>query len=281
MIEGIEFTIGFSKQEYLLGTPMVAYIQLTNKGSKSVSISDQLSPEYDIVKFEIKKENEQFQFLPYTVLDALPHMIQLDPSKSIRGTAKLFYGARKWTFKTPSRYRIKASYKGLADEPEQVIESNEVELEIEAPTTKEEKDQVDLIMGDQQGTFLLFEGGDHLTKGVESLANLANKYPKESLAKYANFALGVSESTDFADFSKMKVRPANTEKAVSHLEACKPSVHGYWANKTYLTLADVYKKTNNKRQEKATLDEFVRKYPSDNRHKDSIKRAEGMLEDLS
>ncbi|MGC2573699.1 MAG: hypothetical protein WA364_19465, partial [Candidatus Nitrosopolaris sp.] len=104
MIEGIEFTIGFSQREYLLGTPMVVYMQLTNKGSKSVSLSDQLSPEYDLVKFGIKKGNEQFQFIPYTILDAAPHIISLEPGKSITGNGKLFYGARKWTFETPSSY---------------------------------------------------------------------------------------------------------------------------------------------------------------------------------
>ncbi|MGC2571708.1 MAG: hypothetical protein WA364_09375, partial [Candidatus Nitrosopolaris sp.] len=153
------------------------------------------------------------------------------------------------------------------------------ELDIKAPTTKEEKDQVGLIMGDEQGIFLLLEGGDHLTKGIDNLGQLVNNYPESGLAKYANFALGISSSVDFADFSKMKVRPANTEKSVSHLEACKPNMHGYWANKTYLTLAAVYKKMNDKSREKATLKEYIDKFPSDHRHRDSIKQAENMLED--
>jgi hypothetical protein len=34
-------------------------------------------------------------------------------------------------------------------------------------------DQVDLIKGNEQALFLLFEGGDHLTNGITKLTELA------------------------------------------------------------------------------------------------------------
>ena len=51
-----------------------------------------------------------------------------------------------------------------------------------APENDQEKDQVNLIMGDEQGKLLLFEGGDHLSTGMQNLTQLTNKYPQSDLA---------------------------------------------------------------------------------------------------
>lgn len=279
MIKDIEFTISINHREYLLGSPIVVHLEIHNSGSKSVSLLDQLDPEFDIVKFDIKKENEKFTFIPYTILDAQPLIVSLEPGKSVKGSAKLFYGAQKWTFKSPGRYQIEASYNGLVDEPTQVIQSNEIELDVRSPANKEEKEQVDLIMGDEQGRFLLFEGGDHLTSGMQKLAELAIKYPESDLAKYANFSLGISTSTEFADFTKKQVRQPDTKKSMSHLEAAKPKLHGYYARKAYFTLASLYDKSNNKSAKKNTLNEFVDRFSSDSKYSDSVSKAKSMLED--
>jgi hypothetical protein len=281
MTNGIEFTISTHHKEYLLGTPITCHLEIHNAGSKSVSLSDQLHPEFDIVKFEIKKEDKKFLFRPYTILDAAPHIVSLEPSKSITASAKLFYGADKWTFKEPGRYQVKASYNGLVDEPNQVMESNEIELDIRPPTNKEEKEQVNLIMGDEQGRFLLLEGGDHLTNGIDNLTELATKYPQSDLAKYANFSLGINTSAEFADYTKMQVRKPDIKKSVSHLENAKPKLHGYYAKKTYFTLAKLYDESNNKSAKKNTLKEFVDRFSDDSKYSDSVSNAKSMLEESS
>jgi hypothetical protein len=281
MVEDIIFTISINHREYLLGSPIVVHLEIHNAGSKSVSLLDQLKPEFDVVKFDIKKENEKFPFRPYTILDARPHVVSLEPGKSIGDSAKLFYGAQKWTFKSPGLYLITASYNGLVDEPNKVIHSNEIELEIRAPANKEEKEQVDLIMGDEQGRFLLFEGGDHLTNGMQNLTELATKYPESDLAKYANFSLGISTSTEFADFTKNRVRQSDIKKSLTHLEAAKPKLHGYYAKKAYFTLANLYDKSNDKTAKENTLSEFVDRFSSDSKFTDSISKAKNMLEDSS
>ncbi len=75
MIKGIEFTVRINHREYLLGSPIVVHLEIHNSGSKSVSVLDQLDPEFDIVKFDITKENEKFSFIPYTILDAKPLIV--------------------------------------------------------------------------------------------------------------------------------------------------------------------------------------------------------------
>ena len=66
----------------MLGSPIVVHLEIHNSGSKSVSLLDQLDPEFDFVKFDIKKENEKFTFIPYTILDAQPLIVSLEPCKS-------------------------------------------------------------------------------------------------------------------------------------------------------------------------------------------------------
>jgi hypothetical protein len=99
--------------------------------------------------------------LPFVVADSIPHMVSLDPGKSVRGTAKVFYGAEGWSLKSPGTYKITATYKGLVSKPDKIFTSNIAEIKIRAPENDQEKDQVNLIMGDEQGKLLLFEGGDH------------------------------------------------------------------------------------------------------------------------
>ena len=136
-------------------------------------------------------------------------------------------------------------------------------------------------MGDEQGRFLLFEGGDHLTSGMQKLAELATKYPESDLAKYANFSLGIRHLTEFADFTKKQVRQPDTKKSMSHFKAAKPKLHGYYARKAYFTLASLYDKSNNKSAKKNTLNEFVDRFSSDSKYSDSVSKAKSMLEDSS
>lgn len=119
---------------------------------------------------------------------------------------------------------------------------------------------------------LLFESGDHL-----SLLNLVNKFPG-----YANFALGKNYSIDFKDFHKGQVRKAETEKSISYLKNAKEKdIGSYFKKETFLTLADVFKRSNNFVAAKETLDEFIQTFSYDPRHSGSITKAKSILNDLS
>jgi hypothetical protein len=280
MVEQLEFLLNMDKTEYLLGEPATAFLEVKNSGSETISAIDQLDPQYDVVKFYIKNANGEKLFRPFVVADSIPHMVSLDPGKSVRGTAKVFYGAEGWSLKSPGTYKITATYKGLVSKPDKIFTSNIAEIKIRAPENDQEKDQVNLIMGDEQGKLLLFEGGDHLSTGMQNLTQLTNKYPQSDLAAYANFAIGMNWSRDFKNFHKKELRPANTEKSASHLENAKTKLHGYYANKAYLTLADIYDKSNDKAAKKNTLNEFVQRFSGEGKHIDSVKKARSMLADL-
>src|SRR5215212_2454448 len=102
-------------------------------------------------------------------------------------------------------YKIKAVYHGLVY-PSKVIESNIIEVKVRAPKDKEEEEQVNLIKGEEQALFLLFEGGDHLVNGIKNITELAEKYPNTVLGAYANASLGIHLSKDFKDLVQNKIQ---------------------------------------------------------------------------
>jgi hypothetical protein len=281
MVQEIEFRLSMGKTEYLLGEPAVAYLELSNSGTQSVPVIDQLDPKLGIVKFYIKSGSEETIFRPYVVADSMPRTSLLNPGTLVSGDAKIFYGGKGWTFKSVGKYQIRATYNGLVSNPKEELNSNVVEVNIRSPENKQEKDQVSLIMGDEQGLFLLFEAGDHLSKGIRSLTELTRKYPQSDLAGYANIALGRNYSKDFKDFQRGFVRKADTERSLLHLKSAKDrNVDSYFARQAYLTLAKIYEDSNLEDAKKETLNEYIERFSRDSKHADSIKKAKSMLEEL-
>jgi hypothetical protein len=281
MVKKIDFRLSTDKLENLLGEPVIAYIEIHNSGTEPLSVIDQLDPTFGIVRFYIKNENNQeSNFRPFTVVDSVRHTVSLEPGKSISHAAKIFYGGNGWTFKSAGRYQLRSSYEGMA-ENHKVIDSNIVEINIVPPRNEDEKEQVNLIMGEEQGLFLLFESGDHLSDGIGSLSNLVRKFPQSKLAGYANFALGKNYSTDFKDFQKGAVRKADIEKSKFHLENAKDKDTGsYFRAQTFLTLADVFKRSNDVAAAEQTLNEFLQTSSDDTRNLESIKKARNILNEL-
>jgi len=280
-MNNIKFILSTDKAEYLLGEPVVIYLELSNIGTQSTLIIDLLDPKYEFVNFYIKKEKEEKLFKPYVVADSLLRTRSLKPAESIKETAKIFYGSKGWTFNTIGKYLIRATYNNMVNESERKLESNVVEVNIQPPKNEQEKEQVHLIMGDEQGLFLLFEGGDHLLNGITNLTRLSNKYPMSVLAGYANYALGVNYSKDFKDFQKGIVRKAEIERSITHLENAKIlNNEKYFAKQTYFTLSDVYKKSNNNAAAKETLNEFIQKFSNNEIHTDNIIKARNLLNEI-
>jgi hypothetical protein len=281
MVKEINFRLSTDKAEYLLGEPVIAYIEINNSGTEPVTVIDQLDPKFGIVKFYIKSENNlESIFRPFTVVDSIRHTVLINPEESISQAAKIFYGGDGWTFKSAGRHQLRASYEGMA-ENHKVIDSNIVEINTVPPRNEDEKEQVNLIMGEQQGLFLLFESGDHLSDGIGSLSNLVRKFPQSNLAGYANSALGKNYSMDFKDFQKGAVRKAEIEKSRFHLENAKDKdIGSYFRTQTFLTLADVFKRSNDIAAAKQTLNEFIQTSSDDTRQLDTVNKARNILNEL-
>jgi hypothetical protein len=274
----IEFKLKMGKEEYLPGQPAIAYLSLINNSNQSISLINLFDPKYDFVKFVVEQNGNVTQFIPYSIVDAVPKPMKLDPGKSIHGHAKIFYGGNGYTFPDPGTYKIKAVYHGLVY-PSKVIESNTKEVKIRAPQNMEEEEQVNLIKGQEQALFLLFEGGDHLVNGIKNITELAEKYPNTVLGAYANAALGIHLSKDFKDLVRNKIRKSNLESANKFLSTAKDNVMGHWANSSYLTLARNYDKSGIKEEKTNVLNEFVDKFREDDKNADAINVAKKILQE--
>jgi hypothetical protein len=282
MAKDVTFYLSFDRPEYLIGEPIIAYVELTNSGTEPFSVIDQLDPLYGNVEFYIKKENlKQFIFVPYVVADSAIHKVILFPNQSIDEEIKIFFGGNGWTFDSPGEYQIQCSYRGLVDNPDKAIESNIAKISVKQPDDEQEEEQTKLIMGKEQGKFLLFESGDHLIEGINALSKLVEKYPQSRLAKYCIYALGKNYSVDFKDFRNGIIRKADLEKSISDLNSVKGEELGsYFKKETYLTLANVLNKSGNTSQAKETVEEFIKLSLNDKRNSQNITKAKEMLDNL-
>jgi hypothetical protein len=284
MVIEIQFKLSTSKAEYLLGEPVICLLEVINVGSEPVSIIDDLDPESGNVNFYINNGTEDIFFVPFIVNDSIATVRLLNSYESIKGSAKLFYsGDQGWVFKPAGYYQIKATYQGIIGIPSKEIKSNEINLTIKPPKNEQEEEQVNLIMGEEQALFLLFQGGDHLTNGIEKLTEIIMKYPLSEIAGYANFALGMSYSQPFRDYRKGIVRRQDTLKALSYLSAAISlftkdiNTDDHCLTQSYFRIADLFHRCGNEVAEKDMLNEFVKKFSSVTRLTDSIVKAKVIL----
>jgi len=277
--EKVDFEIKMGKKEYLPGQPCIAYLRLTNQGSRSVSIIDRLDPRYDAVKFYIKKDGKEKEdlFVPYSYIEFIPQEKTLNPSESMHARAKIFYGSNGYSFPEPGTYKVRASYHGITHGLGEIINSNTIDVTIRSPKDRDEEEQVKLIKGDQQALFFLFEGGDRLTDGINQLTKLAKEYPNSTLGSYANAVLGLQWSKEFKDIKNNRVREPDHEKASSFLKSAKDNVSGYWADRTFLNLAEIHNKAGKQNLRKNVLDEYINKFEQDSKNTNGIDRAKKIL----
>jgi hypothetical protein len=275
----VNFEIKMGKKEYLPGQPCIAYLRLTNQGSRPVSIIDQLDPRYDVVKFYIKKDEQEKEelFVPYSYIEFIPQEKTLNPGESMHARAKIFYGSKGYSFPEPGTYKVRATYHGITHGLGEIINSNTIDVNIRSPRDKDEEEQMKLINGDQQALIFLFEGGDKLTDGINQLTKLAQKYPNSTLGSYANSVLGLQWSREFKDIRNNRVRKPDHKKASSFLRNAKDNVKGYWADRTFLSLAEIHKKDGNKNSSKKVLDEYISKFEQDSINTNGIERAKKII----
>ena len=275
--KSLDLHVEMGKKEYLPGQPAIAYLKLTNDGSEPLAIIDKLDPEYNVVKFYVKKKDKEVRFMPYSLLEFVSKEKILNPGESVFGRAKIFYGSNGYTFPRPGKYEVRATFFGVGHGLGKAIDSNNTDVNVRPPKNKEEREQVKLITGKEQALFFLFEGGDQLKNGMRELTKLANKYPNSILGSYANAVLGLHWSKEFKDFKSKHVRQPDNDKARSYLDTAADTVKGYWANATYLNLANLHKKSGEKGLMKNILGDFVSKFDGDSKNTNGIVTAKKIL----
>lgn len=205
------------KRSYVVGEPIVLTVSLHNEGTQPQQVIPLLAPEQQFLALELQAPGAtEFEaFRPAILRDARGVRARaLQPGESLYAEAKVFFGSNGWTCKEPGRWRIRADFpaagEGSAafDEANGRIQSAPLEIEVLAPRTSPERRARDLILGHQQGMYLLLGGGDHLKTAASRLRALAAEAPNAAQAPAVSLALGKAALTPTLDpASKVRSQP--------------------------------------------------------------------------
>lgn len=204
-----------------LGEPVHASLVLTNEGEDSVTVFQNLYPEVGVAGIEIGGASGEARiFVPLSIDDVDDQPEPLESGAFATAVFPIFYGANGWTFAAAGRYRLTAFYEHPSVGGGEKLVSETVTITIEPDPSGA---AADLMQGegarDEAALFLVWEGGDHLRKGISDLETLIESYPGSGAADHARLALGTSLSKSFRDYSIGKVREPDYARALGYLEA--------------------------------------------------------------
>ena len=243
------FKIEANKADYFLGEPVVLYVSLQNTGEVALRLPFRLNPINQAVRYQVNGQH----FLPWAMVNNARVTKEFALGEVVRKEVKLFYGAGGWLFKEPGTYEITAITNRGG------ISSNTVTITVYAPTDEQTARAAELFLESfEVGLFLLFEGGDYLTEGIQRLIQVATDYPNTPHATYANQALGTRLVDDFANFVENRLRPEDPAGAIPFLEKAKQNPVGFYdILHTHLSLYRAHTKLNNTVEAKSTIKDLV------------------------
>ncbi len=216
----LRLSLDVGDSSFELGEPVHASLTLANVGKGSVTVFQNLYPEVGVAGVEIGSSSGKADaFVPLSIDDVDTQPEPLDSGASATAVFPIFYGANGWTFAAPGTYRLTAFYRHPSAGSE-TLRSETVTIRIEADPSGA---AADLMQGEgarkEAALFLVWEGGDHLRKGISDLETLIERYPGSGAADHARLALGTSLSRSFRDYSIGKVREPDYPRALRYLEA--------------------------------------------------------------
>ncbi len=209
----LALSLSSASHSYLLGEPVSISATLTNVGSNSAQVFRDLAPEFEAVKYFIRRpDGQESLFTPWAIKEPGDPFVALAPGKSITDTAALFFDGSHWIFTEPGDYEIRGVYFGTT-------KSEPLKIAIAAPSgAKELEASRELLASPEAGLFLLLGGGDHLADGLKVLQRISENARGTPYATHADLALGLNFMRPFANFKTQTVRPAEPLQATKHLE---------------------------------------------------------------
>jgi hypothetical protein len=206
------------KKSFAFGEPVVVELKLTTTYKSGKRTHGLLHPKKGFVHIAIRKPNGHSQ--SYKPL--MPHCI--NPSNtilidekypSVYDSAYIGYGKDGYYFDEPGLYRVRAIYYGLDGSK---VTSNIHPILIQNPSSSEDKNVADLLIGKEQGTLLYLIGSDSefLSKGNEAFDTILQEHRSHFLADYPRFVKGFNQARTFKRITPGKevdIRKPNLERA--------------------------------------------------------------------
>ncbi len=209
----LKLTLDIGKPEVVVGEPVYATLTLTNTSKRSQPVFPNLYPEVGVGAVAISYQGRRALFVPVGVDDVETQVRELPPGQSVSSTFALFYGAPGWTFPVPGSYELTGLYRHPSLVENQELRSEPVTLSVASGGPAGNLLVEDSKAGAEAGLFMLWEGGDHLRRGIAQLETVIDRYPEQIQADYARLALGLSLSRGFRDYSIGKLRPPDYQRS--------------------------------------------------------------------
>jgi hypothetical protein len=209
---GLALELSVPRVNMVLGEPVVVHVKIVNGGSSSAQVPKDLKPEFGAVQYEISRDGGKFvRFTPWALKEQSDPFAVLPAGANIEDDADIFFDGRKWVFDKPGEYKVRARHRNL--------QSRELAFKVVAPTNGAEKAAAELLLANPEaGMFLVLRGGDHLTRGMSTLEQVANAAPGSALAAHANLSLGLNKLQAAPNFTNSTVRAADPQAASAYLQ---------------------------------------------------------------
>ena len=233
----LRLTLEAPKTDYIVGEPVTLTVGIHNTGPDAREVLELLDPSFGFLNIEIRRPGSRV-FEPFRPAvraygrGGAP--LSLASDDTVHGEVKLFFGAEGWTFEKPGTYVVRADYPADALISEKRLQSEEVTLQVVEPSSDTARRASHLMLGTEQGLFLLFNGGDHLVKGRESLEKVSEEAGATPFAPAARLALGRSALEPTVGAQGVTSRqPARLDEAQRYLEKTLdtdlPALSRLWA----------------------------------------------------
>jgi hypothetical protein len=232
----------FERDSYLLGEPVYLLLRLENSGAQARRVFGSLNPSDRQLEVIVGgPDKRERRFVPLVEADHDQSiMVQLAPGATLGAVAPVFFGAEGWTFPTPGRYVVTATYRTGAGKGE-VVEARSAPVGVEVRSTGDGAGE--FLVGTtasslEAGKFLAWQAGDHLAAGREHLESLIQRYPRSELSHYARSALSRSYGRRFTDYRTRQVRAPDCKLALEYLRlVAEERLPGYVRMQNALTRA--------------------------------------------
>jgi hypothetical protein len=201
-------------------------------------------------------------------------LLGVAPGEQIIGEAKLFYGAKGWTFDQPGLYEITASmFRGIL--------SSTVTITVQAPTDESTTNVAQLFLESGDVGFVLFYEGGDILGAIQKLEQVVAEYPDTPHATYANQVLGSRLINGFTDLVTGNRRLADPAGAIPFLEKAKQNpISFYDILHTHMFLYEVYTKLNNTVKAQSALKDLVQIVSTQPQFVDFLPFVESVFENM-
>jgi hypothetical protein len=211
-----------SKGAFEPGEPVVVELKLSTTDLRGRDTHGYLHPNDDFITIAIRQPSGRtvvYRPLLRRCADESRTIRLNNEQPAIYDSAYIGYGRDGFYFEQPGEYALRGQY--VANDGSRVLSAIH-QLRVRPPTSREDAEVAEMLMGEEQGQLLYLLGSDSnaLRAGNEALDVLLDRHGAHPLSVYARLVKGINAQRDFKDLTtdrEVRVREAKPEESVELL----------------------------------------------------------------